>query len=75
MSRTTLLRLFRRKMNMTPSDYLLQLRVQRAVSLLRETRYPLIRIAELSGWNDVNYFCRIIKRVTGRTPGEVRSTE
>ena len=74
-SRTTLLRLFRRKMNMTPSDYLLQLRVQRAVSLLRETRYPLHRIAELSGWNDVNYFCRIIKRVTGRTPGEIRSTE
>lgn len=73
-SRTTLLRLFRRKMNMTPSDYLLQLRVQRAVSLLRETRYPLNRIAELSGWNDSNYFCRIIRHATGRTPGEIRMT-
>lgn len=71
--RTTLLRLFRRKISMTPSGYLAQLRLQKAISLLKQTRYPLRRIAGLSGYNDVNYFCRIIRNSTGRTPGEIRS--
>ncbi len=71
--RTTLRRLFRRKIDMAPSDYLAQLRLQKAISLLKQTRCTLAKIAELSGYGDVNYFCRIIKRNTGRTPGEIRS--
>ena len=70
--RSTLRRLFLRKINITPSAYLGQLRLQKAVSLLKQTAHPLTRIAELSGFHDVNYFCRTIRRTTGRTPGEIR---
>lgn len=72
--RTTLLRLFRRKISITPSGYLAQLRLQKAISLLKQTRYPLQKIAGLSGYSDVNYFCRVIRNSTGRTPGEIRSS-
>ena len=70
--RTTLRRLFLRKISITPSEYLGQLRLQKAISLLKQTAHPLTRIAELSGFHDVNYFCRSIRRSTGRTPGEIR---
>ncbi len=71
--RTTLQRIFRRKMNLTPSEYLGQLRLQKALSLLQKTRLTLGEIAELSGFRDVNYFCRFIRRNTGKRPSEWRS--
>ncbi len=70
--RTTLLRIFRKKTNSTPSEYLSQLRLQKALSLLQNTRLTLVDIAEQSGFRDVNYFCRFIKKSTGKRPSEWR---
>lgn len=70
--RSTLLRIFRKKMDMAPSEYLGQLRVQNAVTLLKQSRFPIREIAERSGYPDVNYFCRVIKNYTEKTPSELR---
>ncbi len=72
LNRTTLLRIFRKKLSITPSEYLGQLRLQKALSLLQNTRMTLPEIAEQSGFADVNYFCRFIKKQTGRRPSQWR---
>jgi len=71
--RSTLRRIFRKKMNQLPSEYLSQLRLQHAFSMLKQTFLPLSEIACRSGFQDVNYFCRVIRKSTGRTPSELRS--
>ncbi len=66
--RTTLNRLFLREMGMTPGSYLQDLRLQHALSLLRETELPIKAIAAECGLPYAGYFCRLIRRITGLPP-------
>ena len=66
--RTTLTRLFKKRMLVPPGEYLLQLRLQRALSLLRETEYPVYEIGEMVGIPNRGYFCRLIRRTVGVSP-------
>ncbi len=70
--RTTLNRLFLKEMGMTPGSYLLELRIQHALSLLRETELPIKAVAAECGMPYAGYFCRLIRRITGLTPGAYR---
>lgn len=72
LNRTTLLRIFREKMNTTPSEYLSLLRLQRALSLLHDPRFNIAEIAGKCGFRDCNYFCRFIKQNTGKRPSHLR---
>jgi len=40
--------------------------------LLLETDFPLKRIAELTGFEHMEYMCVLFKRVTGVSPGTYR---
>lgn len=71
--RTTLLRLFREKMNCTPLEYLNQCRLDNAVQLLHSSLLPVAEIAQLSGFTRSNYFCRVFRRKTGMTPEQYRN--
>jgi len=71
-SRSTLRRRFREKMELAPSEYLANLRLQHALSLLLETRLPLAEVAARSGIPEVSYFCRFIRRNIGETPEQFR---
>lgn len=51
--------LFRKTMGVSPSEYLRQLRLQRAKDLLVNTSYSLKEIAELSGFETLNQFSRV----------------
>ncbi|WP_168121353.1 AraC family transcriptional regulator [Paenibacillus sp. HB172176] len=54
--------LFRTTMGMPPSEYLRQLRLQRAKDLLVNTSYSLKEIAELTGFQTLNHFSRMFRR-------------
>lgn len=71
--RTTLNRLFYRAMSIPPSDYLAQIRIQRALSLLKGTNMPVKEIAYECGIDNISYFCRLIKQKTGLNPISYRS--
>lgn len=72
--RSTLLRAFRDEMHMAPSEYLQKLRLQNAISLLREPRYTLHEVALRSGFSDPAYFSRLIRQHFGCPPSELRRT-
>jgi AraC-like DNA-binding protein len=63
---------FRQRFGMSPHQYVLRLRVQRAQELLRTTQHSLASIAELCGFADVHHFAKTFKRITEIAPGAYR---
>lgn len=72
--RSTLTRLFKKAMSVPPGDYLRDLKMRRALSLLRETGRTVKETAYAAGFSDSSYFCRTVKAETGKTPGGVRKS-
>lgn len=72
---TAFRRLFVRTMNVTPFEYVYQVRIRAAVNLLRSTSLPVARIAEKVGYQTLSSFNRHFKRITGMPPNKVRSSE
>lgn len=70
--RTTLTALFRAEMEITPGAYLDNLRLLHALSLLRETGMPVKEVAEHSGFMNISYFCRLVRKAVGCPPLEYR---
>jgi len=66
--RSTLNRAFTAEMHMSPGDYITNLRIQKALSLLRETELPISEIGTAVGIPDKCYFSKVIKKATGMGP-------
>jgi two-component system response regulator YesN len=58
-------------MNIT--DYITQVRIDRAKGLLHGTHLKTYEIAGLVGYQDDKYFTRIFKKRVGMTPTEYRA--
>lgn len=63
---------FKEKTGMNFSDYLNDLRIQRAKELLQNPELKIQDIAVQVGYQNVNSFIRMFKRYSGVTPGEYR---
>lgn len=64
--------LFRKEMGIGFSNYLLNLRIEYAKKLLRESNLKIVKIAEQSGFNDYHYFSKVFKKSTGKSPAKYR---
>ncbi|MDO4260701.1 MAG: AraC family transcriptional regulator [Eubacteriales bacterium] len=65
-------RLFRRYMNESIFDYLLDYRVEKSLALLRTTGLDVTQIAGLTGFSNPGYFAKIFRRKMNCTPLEYR---
>lgn len=65
-------RLFKAKAGMGPMEFLMQVRLGKAKSLLQHTEVPIAEIAEDVGYADSYYFSRIFKKHVGVSPGRFR---
>ncbi len=74
MSRSNLMRIFRKATNQTPIEYLIRLRIQKAMGLLRNSNLTITEIALEVGFNDSNYFTRQFNRILGESPRHFRQT-
>ena len=63
---------FKKETGQTVTEYVNQMRVERAQYLLAGTRLQIQTIAQHCGISDVNYFAKVFKKQTGRTPREYR---
>lgn len=68
-------RLFKSKTGVTVAEYCNIRKVEKAKSLLKKGRLSIADIASQSGYNNVTYFNRIFKKITGRTPEEYRDAK
>ena len=64
--------LFRKHTGSSPRKYQLDIRMNRAMELLRESERNVSEIAEVLGFSSVYYFSRLFKQRTGKTPVEFR---
>jgi AraC-like DNA-binding protein len=72
-SYTSFRRAFAHQTGMGPHQYLLQLRIAHARTLLAGSRRSVKEVATESGFESAPYFCRLFKKRTGLTPGEWRA--
>ncbi len=67
-----LIKLFRRHLHTTPTQYLWQARVRRGAELLCATGLSISEIAERSGFANPFHFSRLIKQHYHKTPKQLR---
>lgn len=72
MSRRHFTAAFRRRTGRTWLDYRNRLRVQHAIDLLQNTDRKMASIAFQSGFDDLSTFYRVVHRVAGLRPGQLR---
>ncbi|TNJ66129.1 helix-turn-helix transcriptional regulator [Paenibacillus hemerocallicola] len=65
-------RRFRRKFGVNPSEYVSELRLDKASSLLRETKLTLDEIAPQCGYSNGFYFSRVFSQKMQISPSEYR---
>ena len=70
--RGSLSRLFHQQTGLTLMDYMTQVRLQEARTLLTQTHEKAGEIAHKCGFLELPYFCRWLKKHTGQTPGALR---
>lgn len=74
-SRTTLFRMFRSEMSVSPVDFLIEYRIGQAKKLLAGTELSVSAVARSSGYEDSLYFSRAFRKITGMTPTEYRKSK
>ncbi len=67
--------IFKSKMNISISDYILEVRICEAKRLLLTTNDSIREIAMSVGCSNIAYFSKIFKKATGLTPKEFRKTK
>lgn len=55
------------------SEWLMEMRIKKAVSQLRHTDLYVYQIAEEAGYRNLKYFYKIFKKVTGKSPNDYRT--
>lgn len=67
-NKTTLCDEFRRAYGSTIFGYINMLRVERAKKLLREGEMSITDISTELGFSSIHYFCRVFKKLVGKSP-------
>lgn len=65
--------LFKEETGTTFSNYLTNIRIQKASELLRDTDMAIFMVAGQVGYKDYFYFAKVFKKITGHTPSTYRS--
>lgn len=75
MSPNHISRMFKKYLGKNFIAYLNELRIKKAQGLLRDTELSIKEIAYKVGYNNLNYFYKNFKKITGITPKMFRSTD
>ena len=59
---------FKEQYGISPLQYRNRLRIDRATALLEDGSCTISEVAYASGFDNVGYFCKLYKQITGKTP-------
>ncbi len=74
LSTSHFIRSFRESTGKTPYQFLLDRRVQRAQTLMRDPRASLTEVAKSSGFANQHHLASVFRRITGMTPSAYRGS-
>ena len=66
---------FKKEMGISFSEYLTDIRINRAVELLTSTNQSVQQVAERCGFGNYVYFSKILKQKTGKNATEIRKNK
>ncbi len=72
LSESRLAHLFTEQVGESPIEYLMQMRIDHAKSLLKTTKLTCGQVSEMTGYARQSCFSRVFKSVTGTTPRQYR---
>ncbi len=72
MSKSTFYRAFKRELGLSPIEFILQEKMMMAKKLLINSSEKIASISAETGFQDVNYFIRLFKKMEGVTPKQYR---
>ena len=72
MTKSHLCKIFKHGTGQTMTQFLNACRVRAACDLLKDPTQTIAAVAERAGFNNLNYFYRVFKKVTGTLPAEFR---
>jgi len=64
--------LFKENMGSSPSEYMIELRINRACTLMLQSNMTVKEISALVGYHDAFYFSRLFKKYMGMSPAEYK---
>ena len=67
-------RKFRLLTGMSPLEFLLSLRIEKSENLLKNTELPVYSVADMCGFNNINYFIKTFRRFRNTTPAKFRAS-
>lgn len=71
-SKNYFIRLFKKEMGVTPVNFIIRRKIEKAQLLLIAGDQPVKQIAYFVGFEDFSYFSRVFKKITGLTPNGYR---
>ncbi|WP_338533644.1 response regulator [Paenibacillus peoriae] len=71
-SKVYLSKTFKQRYGHNITDYVLEVRMSKALEWLVEERLSIKAVAEMTGYDDISYFHRVFKKHFGIAPGEMR---
>jgi YesN/AraC family two-component response regulator len=72
-TRAYLYRLFKKYLDSSPQEFLINFRMERASELLKTSNFTIGDIARSVGYRDALLFSKIFKKINGVTPTEFRN--
>lgn len=73
MSRTSMYNKIKVLTDMAPSDYIRIIRLKRAAELLKEDKYSITEVAEMTGFSDAKYFREVFKKHYNVSPSKYKN--
>lgn len=68
-------RIFRKNIGLTINEYIIKKKVERAYNLIKTTNLSVESIMEQINLSNKTYFYKILKKHTGKTPGQLRGNK
>ena len=65
-------KIFKEEMKCNFNSYLNQVRIDKSKNLLLNSKFSLVEIAGMVGYEDQSYFTKVFKRISGLSPGKYR---
>ena len=65
-------KIFKEESGKNLNQYITEIRVRKAQYILENSNKKIVEVAKLVGYDDVNYFTKVYKKVTGKTPTKDR---
>jgi two-component system response regulator YesN len=72
---TYLSEIFKKNTGETYTEYLMNLRINKSMTLLKDPLLRVVDVSELTGFSNPNYFSIVFKKKTGMSPVEYRNKE